>query len=210
MFFMLSRSGAGNNAAALAQAKRMWAQSKTVADREAAIRFLEQNSNPNDTDSYKSVKEDLDSMKEQMTTFEGAALGEEAFKIYKKIDFDRIELHKGITTKEALATRLQQFTQQFMGTPEVQDYLHNPYPPHNKMRELSGETAASDAMAKIFKELEKMKNEKLNDSQRIARENDIRASLVAFKQQFPRSLIIDELDRSKRAPFPDFRRILGQ
>ena len=207
MFFMLSRSGAGSNAAALAEGKRMWGRAKTEPERQAAIAYLEQNSNPKDEDGYKSVKEELDSWKAQMPTFAVAAQGEEALKVYKKIEFDWIELHKGINTKETITARLNQFAQTYMGTPWVQTYLHDPYQPHNKLRALAGEDQASDAMAKIFKAYAALPA--ATDPGRPAYENDVRSMLVKFRQDFPKSMIVDEIDRSGLDPFPEFRRLLG-
>ena len=207
MFFMMSRSTAGANASVLADAKRRWGVAKTETEYQAVIAYLEQNSNPRDEDGYKSVKEQLDSWRDQMKTLEPAKQNDEAFKIFKKIDFDRIELHKGVNTKEQLAQRLQQMTQTYMGTQTVHEYLHNPYPPNDKMRELSGETAASEAMGKIFKAYEALPAP--DNSGRPAYEQDVRQMLVKFRQDFPKSLIVDEIDRSVMPPFADFRRILG-
>jgi hypothetical protein len=209
-FFLASKSTAGSNAGALRQAKVMWGRAQTEADRQAAISFLEQNSDPTDEDAYKSVKDELESWKAQMGTFAVAAQNGEASKIYGKIDFDRIEMHKGVHSKESLTARLQQFAQTYMGTATVHSYLHDPFPPHNKMRALSGEDAASAAMLKIFKAWDTLQNETLTVNQRTPRDDEIRAMLVKFRSDFPKSLVTDEIDRSSMPPFPDFRRLLGR
>src|SRR5262249_5835864 len=95
MFFMMSRSTHGANASVLADAKHRWGLAKTEPEYQAVVTYLEQNSDPKDEDSYKSVKEQLDSWKAQIPTMAVAAQGEEALKVYKKIEFDWIELHKG-------------------------------------------------------------------------------------------------------------------
>ena len=208
LFFLIgSGSTAGANAVALSRAKGLVKEGK----QEDALHYLERFGDPSDVDGYRSVKEEMESLKRQIALAAVQADTEDAEKAYSMLVRYKIELHKQDHSKEQLAADAREFCQKYMGTPAVEKLLDNSVEDMPaKIREIMGEKPAYEVMREIWNDYEKWSNQLFRDHQPADSPNPaLGGRLIEFQTKFAGTMKVLELERSPRDPYPALRRIAG-
>jgi hypothetical protein len=132
LLFKLMGSAGTSNASALAQAKQI----ANRGDVPGAIAYLENHSDPNDVDGYKSVAEQLKAFKATVDDASRQAKEQEAVATLNKIQRDVVEQHKNGLTDAQIGKALLDWAEAYPGTIKAMELENSQVPPFPKLREL--------------------------------------------------------------------------
>lgn len=141
LFLLLSKSGAGQNASALQEAKRI----ARTGDTRAAVDYLQRYGDPSRRDEYRSVQEQIDTWKSQIEHEQDEVKDKAVRAELKKFHNDFVEQHKNGFSDEDLGKRLIKISEEYQGTLPVMELLNSANQPWPKFRALMEKAKAAAA-----------------------------------------------------------------